>query len=342
MWLAGITVATFFLATAALAAISPFDPSKGTVKPGESTKTSFSVTDSVTSCFVATAPPKFDVSFDGLGLNLLPANCALGGAKVTMTVKATPKALPGDYTVTITETALGGALIGTHEWPFTVPAPPEPTTTTIAATTTTAPANTTTTSGGATTTSTPSSSPTSTGGPTTSPPSTVGSASSPASTVGPATSPSSAVGATTTTPGPSEGTSPPEESEAESVTESAATDASPNDEDAQVLAAGLTDNSSPPSNRYPRLPLPDGAESEVGMALADPLGGRNANPFASFADASLSPGAIAEFIFGSLFAGVRDLMIPMLIAALVGLAMVWRMRLEVNDDELALSRQSLG
>jgi hypothetical protein len=344
VWLAGITVALLLVANAALAAISPFKPSEGTVEPGEKAKTHFNVVDSVTSCFVATAPSDFSVSFDGLGLGILPASCALNGARVTLTVTASSQASPGAYKVTITETSQGGSLIDTHEWPFTVPAPPPPTTTTmpIETTTTVPPSVTTIAPGVATTTSTPSSSPTSTVGSASSP-TTVGASSSPANPVGPAASPGAGAGSPSTgTSRPTEDAPRPQQRDAEDVTRLPTDETSPDDE-AEVLAAGVSDDSSPPYDRYPRRPQADGSESEEGLALSDPLRDQNSNPVAMFmADGDLSPGAIAQFIFGSLFEGAKDLMIPLLIATLVGLVMVWRMRSEVEGDELALSRQSLG
>jgi hypothetical protein len=121
------------------------------------------------------------------------------------------------------------------------------------------------------------------------------------------------------------------------------TDETSPDDEAEVLAAGVSDDSSPPYDRYPRHPRADGSGSEEGLALSDPLRDQSSNPVAMFmADGDLSPGAIAQFIFGSLFEGAKDLMIPLLIATFAGLVMVWRMRSEVEDDELALSRQSLG
>lgn len=337
--LAGMTLATFLVATAAYAAVSSFKPSEGTVAPGESTTASFTVVNSATSCFTASAPQGFSVAFDGLGLGLLPLNCALRGARVTMTVTAAPGASPGDYEVTITETAVLGSLIDSHEWPFTVPAP-DITTTTVPATTTTTKPSAVTTTTRATTTSTQTAATTSTSSPATTATSSTGASSTgnaEASSTGNAgaagTDPATSTTVAATTPAT-------EDSETASAEPDAAPDTSP-DDDTEVLAAGGTDEN-PPYARYPvgagadasdfstRTVRSDQLRSQISEALPLPL-----------ADAVLSPLVIAEFLARSLLESAKSLLIPLLIATLIGLGMAWRMRKEVDDDKLALSRQSV-
>jgi hypothetical protein len=59
------------------------------------------------------------------------------------------------------------------------------------------------------------------------------------------------------------------------------------------------------------------------------------------ANVVVSPVVIAEFLLRSLLQGAMSLLVPILIATLIGLWMVRRMREEIDDDELALSRQSM-
>ncbi|HUP17137.1 MAG TPA: hypothetical protein VM848_13940 [Acidimicrobiia bacterium] len=308
-WLAGAAIVTFVLATSASADISPISPESGTVEPKGSVTATFTVVDSVTGCFAAEVPPRFSVTFDGLGLGQAPTNCALEGTEITMTVTAGAKAQPGDYQVTIIETALGGRLLGTHEWPFTVPAPPATTTTVPATTTTTTPTTTTTnspttTSAGATTT-------TSTQSDTTTDP-----------------------GSPTTTAGPT-GTANPTSPSAARVTPA-------DDEDEEeVLAAGVSDDNLP-YDRYPDSLSDNAPEILSRTVLSDQLRTQISRAFpVTVADAVLSPVVIAEYLFRSLLESARGLLIPILIATLLGLWMVWRMREEIDDDELALSRQSM-
>lgn len=337
MRLAGITVASFLLATAASAAISAISPEKGTVEPGESTTATFTVVNSLTSCFTSSASPGFTVTFDGLGLGLLPLNCALGGADVTMTVTASANASPGDYRVTLSETAVGGQLIDTHEWPFTVPAPVT-TTTTIAETTTTKAQTTTTTTSAVTTTSTQSATTTSAGpatntsdGPattnTTSPVATESGGS------GGETAPASAT-AVSIAPDPRDENNDPA---GEAKTPETSSEI---DDDAEVLAAGTTDDL--PYNRYPADPTEDGPGILARTVFSDQLRSQfsRAVPM-TVADVVLSPVVIAEFLVRSLLRSAMSLLFPVLVATLVGLWMVWRMREEIDDDELALSRQSV-
>lgn len=318
------TLATFLLATAAYAALSSISPSRGTVAPGESTTATFQVSPSLLSCVVANVSPnpgnQIAVSFDAAGLD--PANCtALGGdLEVEMTVTAKPEAKPGDYIVTINEVALlGGSLLDSLTWPFTVLAPAT-TTTTTSTTTTTTTAPTTTTTAPPTTTSTQSATTTSTRPSATT-------TSSPVTTTSTATatteSTTSATGSTAT---PSTDQSPPSEE-------------SPDDE--QVVAAGAPDDNLP----YDRYPSESGdavARPQSRTALSDQLRSQisGAVPL-TVADAVLSPLVITEFLFGALLDGAKALAIPLVISTLVGLWMVLRMREEVDDDELTLSRQSV-
>ena len=337
MRLAGTTVASFILATAASAAISAISPEKGTVEPGESTTATFTVVDSLTSCFTASASSGFSVTFDGLGLGLLPLNCALGGAEVTMTVAASANASPGDYRVTLSETAVGGRLIDTHEWPFTVPAPAATTTTTIAETTTTK-AQTTTTSA-VTTTSTQSATTTSAGpAPNTTDGPATTNTTSPVAT-GSRGSGQEATPATATTVSIAPDTRDEDNDSAGEAT-GPETSSEIDDDDAEVLAAGTTDDL--PYNRYPANPTEDGPGILARTVLSDQLRSQfsRALPM-TVADAVLSPVVIAEFLVRSLLRSAMGLLVPILVATLVGLWMVWRMREEIDDDELALSRQSV-
>jgi hypothetical protein len=355
--LAGASIVTFLLATAASAAISPIIPDSGTVEPKGSVTASFTVADSVTSCFAAEVPQYFSVTFDGLGLDLLPINCALEGTEITMTVEAGAKALPGNYHVTITETALGGSLLDTHEWPFTVPAPPTttttfptttpttpPTTTTVPTTTTTK--DTTTTSAGATTTTTSQSGTPSS--PTTTAPGTSPATSGPNGAGGPigtgdATTPPT-VTATTGTATATTGSGTPNSQGGTTTDADGApepdTSADDEDGDEEVLAAGSEDNL--PYDRYPNSLSDNAPEILSRTVLSDQLRNQISRAFpVTVADAVLSPVVIAEFLFRSLIESAQGLLIPILIATLIGLWMVWRMREEVDDDELALSRQPM-
>jgi len=356
--LAGASIVMFLLATAASAAISPISPNSGTVEPKGSVSASFTVVDSVTSCFAAKVPQYFSVTFDGLGLGLLPTDCALEGTEITMTVEAGAKALPGDYQVTITETALGGGLLDTHEWPFTVPASPTttttapatttttiPTTTTVP-TTTTAPTNTTTSAGATTTTSNQSATTTGPSSPTTTAPGTSTNTSGPSGAGGPSatgdpTTPSATPGTTTSTTG-----SGTPNSQGDATTDAdrsleSDTPAEDDDGDEEVLAAGSSEDNLP-YDRYPDSLSDNPPEVLSRTVLSDQLRNQIARAFpVTVADAVLSPVVIAEFLFRSLLESAKGLLIPILIATLVGLWMVWRMRGEVDDDELALSRQPM-
>jgi len=345
--LAGATVASFLLATAAAAAISSITPDRGTVEPGGSTSANFTVTGSLTSCFTADAPSGFSVAFDGLGLNLLPAGCALGGARVTMTVTAGANASAGDYRVTITETAVGGRLLDTHEWPFTVPAPvtttttiPETTTTTRPRTTTTAALTTTSTQSGATTSTdraTTTTSGATTGGATET--TTAGAAATGNNT--PTASPATKT-TVSDTPNTGGGDSPPAGEEADTLPEGSPDGASEEADDPEVLAAGSSDGDLP-YERYPAGSGDDAPEVLSRTVFSDQLRSQfsQAVPL-TLADAVLSPVVIAEFLFRSLLQSAMSLLVPVLIATLVGSWIVWRMREEVDDDELAISRQSMG
>jgi len=359
--LAGASIVTFLLATAASAAISPISPASGTVEPKGSVSASFTVIDSVTSCFAAEAPQYFDVTFDGLGLGLLPINCALEGTEITMTVEAGPKALPGNYQVTVTETALGGSLLDTHEWPFTVPASPTTTTTIPTTTTTTTPTTTTvptttttkgatTTSAGATTTTsnqsattTDRSSPTTTAAGTSTAPSGPSGAGGPSGT-GDSTTPSAA----TVTPGTATSTtgSGTPNSQGGATTDADRTlepdtAADDDDGDEEVLAAGSSEDNLP-YDRYPDSLTDNAPEILSRTVLSDQLRNQISRAFpVTVADAVLSPVVIGEFLFRSLLESAQGLLIPILIATLLGLWMVWRMSEEVDDDELALSRQPM-
>ncbi|HEX6301383.1 MAG TPA: hypothetical protein VF148_13025 [Acidimicrobiia bacterium] len=352
--LAGASIVTFLLATAASAAISPISPDSGTVEPKESVSASFTVVDSATSCFAAEVPRYFSVTFDGLGLEPLPIDCAHEGTEITMTVEAGAKALPGDYQVTITETALGGGLLDTYEWPFTVPAPPATTTTIPATTTTTIPTTTTTetpttTSAGATTTTTTQSATTTDpGSPTTTVPGITTNITDPAGAGGPTGAGPTTTAAATGTPDTASSTIGTTTATSRggdtSGADGATGSATPTDDqdDQDVLAAGSTEDNLP-YDRYPDRLSDDAPEVLSRTVLTDQLRNQISRAFpVTIADAVLSPVLIAEYLLRSLLESALGLLIPILIATLLGLWMVWRMREEVEDDELALSRQSMG
>lgn len=352
--LAGASIVTFLLATAASAAISPITPGSGTVEPKGSVTARFTVVDSVTSCFTAEVPKYFSVTFDGLGVEPLPIDCALEGTEITMTVEAGAKALPGDYRVTITETALDGGLLDTHEWPFTVLSTPGTTTTIPATTTTTMPTTTTTdspttTSAGATTTTTTrTATTTNPGSPTTTVPGITTNITDPSGAEGPTgaspTTTLAATGTPDTASSTTDNTTATSRSGDTSGTDGAAGSDTPvnDDDDQDVLAAGSTEDNLP-YDRYPDRLSDNAPEVLSRTVLTDQLRNQISRAFpVTVADAVLSPVVIAEYLLRSLLESARGLLIPILIATLLGLWMVWRMREEVEDDELALSRQSLG
>lgn len=346
-WLAGAVMVTLVLATSASADISPISPESGTVEPKGSVTASFTVVDSVTSCFAAEVPPRFSVSFDGLGLGQLPTSCALEGAEITMTVTASAAAQPGEYQVTIVETALGGRLLGTHEWPFTVPASPATTTTIPATTTTTTPTTTTTNSptttspGATTTTSAPSATSTSPASPTTTDPGSPTTTAAPAGTGDPTGPSATSVTPGTAAPTTRAGTTDNGDGSTAVTDETLGSDTPDDEDDPEVLAAGASDDNLP-YDRYPDSLSDNAPEVMSRTVLSDQLRSQISRAFpVTVADAVLSPVVIAEYLLRSLLESARGLLIPILIATLLGLWMVWRMREEVNDDELALSRQPM-
>jgi hypothetical protein len=107
------------------------------------------------------------------------------------------------------------------------------------------------------------------------------------------------------------------------------------------LAAGGS-NENPPYNRYPVGAGADASDFSTRTVRSDQLRSQisGAVPL-PLADAVLSPLVIAEFLARSLLHSAKSLLIPLLIATLIGLGMAWRMRKEVDHDKLALSRQSV-
>jgi hypothetical protein len=337
--LGGAIVVLFWLATAASAAISSISPSSGTVEPRKSVSASFTVVDSLTSCFTASTPRGFEVTFNGLTIN-----CALEGAEVTMTVEAGAKVGPGDYVVTINETSIEGELLATHTWPITVPAPP--TTTTTIPTTTTTRAETSTTSA-ATTTSTQSATTSSTQSVTTTSISNVTSTTrgttnttsgDPVASGNPPSPPGTSDDPATATSG--EGDKAPN-----TETGAASTDPSDpqSDDETEVLAAASAGDDDLPYVRYPANRGDVAPEVLSRTVFSDQLRDQlsRALPLA-VADAVLTPVVVVEFLYQSLLQSAMGLLVPILLAVFVGLLMVWRMREEIDDDELALSRQSMG
>lgn len=317
LMLMGVTLTTLLFAAAAHAAISAFEPWKGTVAPGESMTATFTVVDSFTSCFTVGAPSGLSATLDGLGLGSLPASCAVSGTLVTMTVAADSEVSPGDYTVKLTESALNGQLLGTHEWPVAVIEPPAPTTTT----TTTIPTSTTssTTIPDLTTTTT--------------------------STV-------SAVVTVTTPP-----TAPSTRaSDGAPGTASTATDA-PAETDSNagiVLSADSTVRDGPevlgfgverrdrPDGRRTRQPADAEPPPLSHAPLSDRLRVHASTVFPPLiADAVVSPIMIGKYLVHSVLDSSRRLLVPIVIGTLIGLLMVWRMRTVIAKDGPPLSRFSV-
>jgi hypothetical protein len=322
--LTGVTVTTLLLATAALAAISPIEPWHGTVAPGESVTARFTVVDSFTSCFTGDAPPGLSATFGGLGLGSLPANCAVSGTEVTMTVTADADVLPGDYAVRILETALSGQLLGTHDWPVTVTEGASTTTTTQPSTTTTSSRTTTTHSSTSTSSTT-----------TTSPATTTTSAV--AEAVTDTTQP--AASSLSTDDGGSGTTSTESDPDAPAGTVAPTGSALP--EKLEVLTSDSA-REDIPYHRYASQPAEEETALLPRIALSDWL--RNEIPGAIpplITDVVLSPIVIGEHLLHSLLDGSKAMLIPIAITTLIGLLMVWRMRTKIADDELALSSHSV-
>lgn len=344
--LAGALGAVLIGATAALAAVSSFSPSSGAVSPGESTTADFTVTPptvlgvSSTSCISAAVSPnplQFAVAFDGLGLGTLPANCAVGETDVEMTVTAGQNAAPGNYVVTVTEIELGGELVGTRQWPFTVLAPPTTTTTTTTTTTrpttSTSTPTTSSTSGAANTTSTTAPVTTTTTAPRTTDSSTPGTDDE--------TSPPTTSGGGPAPTGPT--SSSPNTGSATSSTSPTTEDSHSDDDDSGGIVVGAPADPTGPGGGSGGSAAPAGDDGFLSnISLTDQLRNQIAQAIPlPIAQAVLSPLFIAEFLFRSVLGSAMGYLIPLLLAGGFGLWLVWRMRREVDDGELALSRESL-
>lgn len=316
--LTGVTLTTLLLAAAALAAISPIEPWQGTVAPGDSVTARFTVVDSFTSCFTGDAPPGLSATFEGLGLDSLPAGCAVSGTEVTMTVTADADVLPGDYAVTIIETALSGQLIDTHDWPVTV--------TGVASTTTTHPSTTTSLTGTTTTHSSTATSTSST--PTTSPATTT--TSTVAEVVTDTTQPAAFSSSTDDgVPGATSTESDPA-AETDARVWTVAPRGSMTSEKSEVLASGSARDDHPYQRNASR-PAEEETALLARIALSEWL--RKEMPGAIpplITDAVLSPIVIGEHLFHSLLDGSKAMLIPIVLATLIGLLMVWRMRTEID------------
>lgn len=325
--LVGTVIATFALATGVYAAISGFNPSIGTVAPGGSATATFTVTPplGLSSCITATVSPtpaRFSVRFDGVGLG--PTNCTLvRETEVEMTVSASAQATPGDYTVTITEVALGGSLLDSYEWPLTVVAPATTTTTTPSSTTTTVPTTTSSQPDPATT----STAPTTTS--TTSPATTSNTTPSNASTT-----PSNA-STDTVTANAEENTSTDTVTLNEEENTASSSDAAPEDDLELLAVSGPRDGGS----RYER----PGVEPQSGASWVERSAhGRLIGPgLALLSEIAPSPPGFGELLARSLISSVMPLFAPLVIATLIGMVMAWRLGRKVDDDELALQRQQM-
>lgn len=336
---AAATLATVLLLTGvAYGNVSALSPSSGVVPPGDSKSSDFTLTPPSlllglgTSCILASVSPNphhFTVTFDGLGLELLPANCALGATPVTMTVRAHASAAPGNYSVTITEIEplnLGGDLITTQVWPFVVLAP---TTTTVPSNPPTAPApppTTSTTNPSPVTTST---STTSLPGPSPSP-----STSVPTPTV---TSPEPPVTDTPTPGAVSPGTTEPPDTGVPTIDGDSARE---DERDTETIAAPPDDDGRGGGGIRPPDPSSDGLE-EPGLATVTVTNGlRSALEHSApspLVDAFLSPLVIAEVLLGALLADRVTSLLPLLLILVFGGWLLWKMKRE-DDDEAQLGR----
>jgi hypothetical protein len=308
------------LAGVAHAAVSAFDPDNGQMAPGGSTSATFEVTPPGLlgfgfSCLIGSAAPtanpllptpSISVSFD--------APCG-SFREVEMTVAATAGTSPGSYIVTVTETELlvDGDLLGTYEWPLTITGPTTTTTTTTTttSTTTTTPASSTTTPGPGGTSPTTTAGSTIPSGPTTT---AVGS--------GPAiTAPGDAPEATTSTstPRPSEGGLGDDDDDVVFVV------SAPDETDGDLIGLDpdlVTAIEGEPAS-YTRLAFSDRLRSEL-----------EGNIPSVISDAVLSPLVIGEILFRSLLEHARGFLLPLILATLVAMWFVWKMRAEIDVDEL--------
>jgi hypothetical protein len=233
-----------------------------------------------------------------------------------MTVTATTGTSPGSYIVTVTETELlvGGDLFGTYEWPLTITSPTTTTTTTITTTTTT--------------TTTPTTSTTTPGPGGTSPTTTVGSTtpSGPTTTAaGPGPAITTPVGApdettSTSTPGSAGGGTGDDEDDDVVFVVSA-----PDETDGDLIGVDpdlLTANEAEPA-AYARLAFSDRLRNELEGAIPSVI-----------SDVVLSPLVIGEILFRSLMEHARGFLLPLILATLVAMGFVWKMRTEIDVDEL--------
>lgn len=286
----------------AYADVSPFAPPSGTMAPGGSTQTEFTFTPEgilSSSCLTATVSPN-PGQFEAVNLDPPCVLLVDDSDQVTLTVTASfANTPPGDYVVTITETklvTLGSDIVVQHTWPFTVETP---TTTTSGGGDTT----TTTTTAGKTTTTTMASSATSTPGNTTT--------STPAATI-------STAGASAT----------PNTGERES-TGSTGPRLANGDIDEGGVAVGPADDGSGGANGTTTPEDTTAFETvAVSQGLRDTLRQRVPLPIA---DAVTSPLVIGEVLWRSLTSSVAGLVVPILLALLLGFLLVRRMRKEVNE-----------
>lgn len=332
--LIGATLATFALATTVYAEMTPIEPDHGTVSPGDSTSAHFVLEPPpdpllgipLASCVLASVSPnpgKFSVTFDGLGLGLLPANCsALGSSDVEVTVEAGASAEPGDYTLTITEVLHGlGDLVSTRDWSFTV----EGTSTTTTSSTTTS--STTTTSTSSTTSTTTPVDTTPTSAPTTVPSGETTTTLGVTTTEGVVTSDSPV-----TTTGPAGPTTSVSHETSTSGREPLASEG--DDDDPNGLAPGGSDAGT--GDPVPEAAAPTG-DSGATIPITEQLTARLSDAVTpGVARAVMSPLVIAEFLFRSIISSAAGYAIPLLVALLLSAGLVWRMRGEVTDDELSL------
>jgi hypothetical protein len=305
---------------AALAAVNEdgFDPSSGEVVPGGSTQTNFTVIPAPTvvsipgvtlpgtSCLVATVSPnpaQFTVSFDLPG-----ATCVVGPTDLTMTVVAMGSASPGNYIVTIRETglSLGGNLIGTYEWPFVVLGATTTTTTSPTGTTTTVPGATTTVPGSTSTTSSPNSTTSTTLSSTTS-----------------STTPSVAPTTTVTIISDQLGApgKPGSADAGSGRSDRADPKMSGTDPDAGRQAGPGVANGEGAAPALENIAFSENLRSNLG-ALPEPV-----------SDLALSPLVIAEVLFRALADNLLGFLIPLVLAAVIVVFLVWRRRRKMEDGD---------
>lgn len=307
--LAGTVLSALALSGTASAAVSGFNPSSGAVAPGGTTTVDFVLQPPTvpplglpgTSCVVGVVssnPGQFTITFDGLGLNALPADCGLGVTDVRMDVTAAAGAPPGQYSVTITEATVGGSFISETSWPFTVTAPP-----TTSTTTTTAPPTTTSTTPSSPTTTSPTTGTTSGGAGPGGTPTTQG----PGGPGDP--SDDGTPGATGPSPGATGGSGDP------------GTDGGDDGAGSVVEGAGIA-----VPGGYGGVIVAESVRDALGAALPSPL-----------ADAATSPLVIGELLLRSLLDVIAEYLLPLLVAIGLGVGLVWQLKKDMSHSDIGIA-----